>query len=42
MTLPYTPADLAAVRSERRKVWLVAVAVTQVAAAPVLAGKDTK
>ena len=39
---PHTKADYEAVLADRRKVWLAAVAVTQVAAAPVLAGKDRK
>lgn len=36
------PADLAAVRSDRRKDWLNIIAALQAAAAPVLAGKETK
>jgi len=41
MTLPH-PADLAAVRSDRRSEWLKIIAAIQVAAKPVLAGKEVK
>ncbi len=36
------PADLAAVRSDRRSEWLKIIAAIQVAAKPVLAGKEVK
>lgn len=41
MTLPH-PADLAAVRCDRRKDWLNIIAAIQAAAKPVLAGKEVK